>query len=96
MLVDLLAALGEPTRLNIMRLLWEQGELCACELIPRLGATQSRVSRHLSVLKQAGLVIDRRDAQRVLYRIDPALTAESLAILDAVMAADRVGRRRVA
>lgn len=96
MLVDILAALGEPTRLSIMRLLWEHDELCACELIPRLGATQSRVSRHLQTLKQAGLVTDRRDAQRVLYQINPVLVPEMRAVLKAVMAAESAAKRRVA
>ena len=93
MIVDILAALGEPTRFAAMRLLMEQGELCACQLIPRLGATQSRVSRHMQVLKQAGLVTDRRDAQRVLYRINPALPAELRGLLDSVMAAETAARR---
>ena len=93
MIVDILAALGEPTRFAAMRHLMEQGELCACELIPRLGATQSRVSRHMQVLKQAGLVTDRRDAQRVLYGINPALAPELRALLDTVMAAETAARR---
>ena len=95
MVVDILAALGEPTRLAVMRLLWEHGEMCACELIPRLDATQSRVSRHMQTLKQAGLVIDRRDAQRVLYQINPALAPEYRQVLSAVMIAEGA-RRRVA
>jgi ArsR family transcriptional regulator len=96
MVVDVLTALGEPTRLAIMRLLWEQGERCACQIIPHLGATQSRVSRHMQALKQAGLVIDRRDAQRVLYRINPALVPEIEKVLEAVMAADTAQRDRSA
>jgi ArsR family transcriptional regulator, arsenate/arsenite/antimonite-responsive transcriptional repressor len=96
MVIDILAALGEPTRLATMRLLWQHGELCACELIPRVGATQSRMSRHLQVLKQAGLVIDRRDAQRVLYRVNPALAPEIREVLSAVMAAGDGSQRNVA
>lgn len=38
-----------------------------------LGATQSRMSRHMQVLKQAGLVVDRRDAQWVRYRVNPEM-----------------------
>ncbi len=96
MVVDILAALGEPTRLAVMQLLWEEGELCACQLIPRLDATQSRVSRHMQVLKQAGLVTDRRDAQRVLYSINPTLAPEVRDILGSVMAAAGAAERRVA
>lgn len=96
MVVDILAALGEPTRLAVMRLLWEHGELCACELIPRLKATQSRVSRHLQVLKRVGLVVDRRDAQRVLYQINPALAPQYRDILVAVLTAEHGEEKDVA
>ncbi|MBU1176102.1 MAG: metalloregulator ArsR/SmtB family transcription factor, partial [Alphaproteobacteria bacterium] len=88
MVVDILVALGEPTRLAVMRHLWEHGETCACELMPRLGVSQSRVSRHMQVLRQAGLVDSRRDAQRVLYRINPELPPRLSAVLDAVMAVE--------
>ena len=50
-----------------------------------LGATQSRMSRHMQVLRQAGLVLDRRDAQWVRYRRNPALPPQVAAVLDAVL-----------
>ncbi|MCB6178780.1 metalloregulator ArsR/SmtB family transcription factor [Rhodobacter sp. Har01] len=73
MIVTVLSALAEPTRLEAMRCLADGGEHCVCELMRRLGATQSRMSRHMQVLKQAGLVVDRRDAQWVRYRLNPDL-----------------------
>ena len=60
-----------------MRLLSDGSEHCVCELMRKLGATQSRMSRHMQVLKQAGLVVDRRDAQWVRYRIRPDLPTAS-------------------
>ena len=62
-------ALGEPTRLKILRLLAEQ-ELCVCELEEILDMSQPRVSQHLKVLKQAGLVKERREAQRIICSFD--------------------------
>ncbi|HHV16036.1 MAG TPA: winged helix-turn-helix transcriptional regulator [Gelria sp.] len=62
-------ALGEPTRLKILRLLAEQ-ELCVCELEEILDMSQPRVSQHLKVLKQAGLVKERREAQRKICSFD--------------------------
>ena len=85
--VALLAALAEPTRLAALRLLWEGEEHCVCELMARLGATQSRMSRHMAVLRAIGLVTDRRDAQWVRYRISDNLAPGTRAIVDAVMAA---------
>ena len=88
-LVALLTALAEPTRLAALRILWDGGEHCVCELMTRLGASQSRMSRHMAALKTVGLVIDRRDAQWVRYRLNADLPSETRAIVDAVMAAIR-------
>ena len=56
MILAVLSAIAEPTRLEAMRLLADGSEHCVCELMRKLGATQSRMSRHMLVLKQAGLV----------------------------------------
>lgn len=65
----LFKALGEPTRLQILRLLAEQ-ELCVCDLEEILQISQPRISQHLKVLKQAGLVQERREAQRRICSFD--------------------------
>ncbi|WP_204848502.1 ArsR/SmtB family transcription factor [Rhodopila globiformis] len=82
-----MSALSEPTRLAAIRILWDGDEHCVCELMRVLGATQSRMSRHMAALKVAGLVIDRRDAQWVRYRRNPALPPTVAAIVNAVLAA---------
>ncbi len=86
-IIALLAALAEPTRLAAMRLLWDGDEHCVCELMRQIDASQSRMSRHMSALKAVGLVVDRRDAQWVRYRRNPALSPSTLAIVEAVIAA---------
>ncbi len=83
---DLMAALSDPTRLEALRLLWDGEEHCVCELMRKLGASQSRMSRHMGALKIAGLVSDRRDAQWVRYRRRPRLDARIVAVVDAVLA----------
>ena len=60
--------LADPTRLRILRLL-EQEELIVGELMNILGMAQSRVSRHLAILREAGLLLDRRDGTFVAYRL---------------------------
>ena len=82
----LLSALAEPTRLEALRLVWDGQEHCVCELMQALGATQSRMSRHMATLKLAGLVTDRRDAQWVRYRRAPDLPQEVAALVDAALA----------
>ena len=94
--VKILSALAEPTRFAAMTMLSDGGEHCVCELMDKLGATQSRMSRHMKILKGAGLVIDRRDAQWVRYRWNPGLSPELTAVIDAVLAAERKSERTVA
>jgi ArsR family transcriptional regulator len=70
---EVLKALGQPTRLRIMEYL-RDGERCVCEIFPAIGGQQSNVSRHLAVLKQAGLVSDRREGVSIYYRVlEPSL-----------------------
>lgn len=73
LVAELLRALGHPLRLKILDFLRE-GERCVCEIIPAVGAEQSVVSKHLAVLRQAGILEARKEGLRVLYRIrDPAI-----------------------
>lgn len=85
-----MSALSEPTRLGALRLLADGREHCVCELMRLLGATQSRMSRHMGILKTAGIVTDRRDAQWVRYRRNPMLSADLDAIVDALLKAIEV------
>lgn len=65
-LAAIFQALSDPTRLRIMKLL-EAGELCVCELMQVLDMSQPRISRHLGILKNAGMVSDRRQGKWVFY-----------------------------
>jgi DNA-binding transcriptional ArsR family regulator len=71
-LADIFKALSDPTRLRLVRLLSEhQGALCVNALAHRLGVTQSAVSQHLRVLRQARLVQGARHGYQVHYALDP-------------------------
>jgi len=85
MLQTTLSALADPTRLAALRLLWDGKEHCVCELMSKLGATQSRMSRHMATLKAAGLVTDRRDRQWVRYSLNPDLDPDTRALIAAAM-----------
>ncbi len=93
---DVLTAICEPTRRAALALLWDGGEHCVCELMARLDASQSRMSRHMKVLREAGLVLDRRDAQWVRYRRNPDLASDIAAVIDAVLTAELNLERKVA
>lgn len=93
---DVLTALCDPTRRAALAIVWQDGEHCVCELMVRLDASQSRMSRHMKVLREAGLVLDRRDAQWVRYRRNPDLAPELAAVIDAVLVAENRMERKVA
>ena len=84
--ITILSALAEPTRLEALRMVWDGREHCVCELMRELGASQSRMSRHMAALKAAGLLVDRRDAQWVRYRRAPNLPEAVVALVDAALA----------
>lgn len=63
-----LKAMAHPTRLFIIEEL-EKEERCVCDLTEQIGADVSTVSKHLSVLKQAGIVIDDKRGNQVFYRL---------------------------
>jgi ArsR family transcriptional regulator len=92
----ILSALSEPTRLGAIQILADGQEHCVCQLMARLDASQSRMSRHMQTLKQAGLVVDRRDAQWVRYRLNPDLPRHARAVLDAVLDAAETEQRTAA
>lgn len=73
--VELFHALSDETRLSIVRRL-QTGERCVCDLTDLLSAAQSRLSFHLKVLKDAGLVSDRRDGRWVHYSLNREAFAE--------------------
>lgn len=62
-------ALADENRLRILHLL-QQRELCVCEIVKILGISQSKASRHLAYLKNAGLVEDRREGVWIYYTLD--------------------------
>jgi ArsR family transcriptional regulator len=73
--VELFHALSDETRLSIVRRL-RSGERCVCDLTDLLDAAQSRLSFHLKVLKDAGLVSDRREGRWVHYSLNRDVFSE--------------------
>jgi ArsR family transcriptional regulator, arsenate/arsenite/antimonite-responsive transcriptional repressor len=78
--VQLFHALSDETRIEIIDML-ESGERCVCELQDTLNAAQSRLSFHLRVLKDAGVVTDRREGRWSYYELNREAFDEAEAIL---------------
>lgn len=64
----LFQAFADPTRIRIVNLLGS-GELCVCQIVYVLGMSQPKISRHLAILRDAGMVSDRKDGRWVHYSL---------------------------
>jgi ArsR family transcriptional regulator len=83
-------ALADETRIDIVRRL-AGGERCVCDLQDSMDAAQSRLSYHLRILKDAGLVTDRRAGRWIHYSLVPAALEGMQAFLGAVVAESAAG-----
>jgi ArsR family transcriptional regulator len=68
LVAEYFSALSHPVRLKILELL-SGGERCVCEIFPAIGAEQSNTSRHLSVLRRAGILRERRQGVKIFYAV---------------------------
>jgi len=66
---EVLKALAHPIRLAIMEFL-SQEEKCVCDIVDYVGTSQSNISKHLSTMKQAGILSDRKEGLSVYYRLN--------------------------
>ena len=74
-------AISDPTRIRILKML-EGGELCVCRLTAQLGLAQSTVSKHLALLRHAGLVSARKEGYWVHYSLETEeISAHNLSVL---------------
>lgn len=78
---EVFKALGHPARVTVVRELAE-GEKCVCDLVEAAGLGWSTVSRHLSVLREAGVVADEKRGLQVFYRLTLPCVARFISCLD--------------
>ena len=77
--------LADSTRLRCLLLMQAEGELCVCELTHALNLSQPKISRHLAHLREAGVLVARRNGTWMYYRINPDLQAWALDILQTTL-----------
>jgi len=82
---EVMKALGHPTRLFVVEEL-ARGERCVCELQQMIGADVSTVSKHLSVLKNAGLVVDDKRGTQVFYALRVPCVLNFFGCVEAIIA----------
>lgn len=86
---EIFKALTDPCRLKILSLLRE-GELCACEIMVGVDRPQSSTSHHLSILKDAGLIKERKDGRWSRYRLSEGAVIEMLNLARILMQSSRI------
>lgn len=80
----LFEACADETRRRILLLLLAQGEMCVCDLLGVLELPQPKVSRHLAVLREAGILASRRRGTWIYYRLNPDLPLWAAQVLSAM------------
>ncbi|WP_075181761.1 metalloregulator ArsR/SmtB family transcription factor [Pantoea sp. 1.19] len=73
--LQLFKILSDETRLAIVMLLRESGEMCVCDICGATSASQPKISRHMAILREAELVLDRREGKWIHYRLSPHMPA---------------------
>ena len=66
-------ALSDPTRLRVLMLLIQEEELCVCQLTEALNMVQPKISRHLAVLREKKILLDKRKGLWIFYRLHPEM-----------------------
>ncbi len=71
-LASLFRLLGDPTRVRILFALLEAGELCVHDVATVVGTSETKVSQAMRLLRNAGVVRNRREGRNIIYRLDDA------------------------
>ena len=82
---QLFSILSDQTRLRTLMLIQAEDELCVCELTFALDESQPKISRHLALMREAGIVKARREGTWMHYRIDPHLAIWSKEVIKHVL-----------
>ena len=80
--------LSDATRARIALLVAREKELCVCELTCALDEIQPKISRHLALLRESGLLADRRQGQWIYYRLHPDLPKWVIKMMQTMLAAN--------
>ena len=93
-LVGVAKALGDPTRLELLRRIAAAGEICCKDLVTLFPVSQATVSHHLKILTGAGLVSARREGQFGYYSLRSGALADHVALLGKTFSSPRRKRAR--
>ncbi len=81
---EVFKAMGHPLRLGVIEFL-QNGEMCVCDIVAHVGTEISNVSKHLSILKKAGIVTDRRDGLKIMYSLTMSCASDFARCVEGVV-----------
>ena len=90
---SIVKALGHPVRLKLLDILSSTNEKCVCELVEEVGSSQSTTSKHLSILKAAGILTTRKEGLKTYYEVRTPCVATFFSCLDSIIRADLEEKR---
>ena len=73
--VGIMESLSDPIRINILELMMN-GEICVCDIVKVTGLSQSKISYHIKILKDSGLISDRQEGRWVYYALDSEVLSD--------------------
>ena len=73
--VGIMESLSDPIRINILELMMD-GEICVCDIVKVTGLSQPKISYHIKILKDSGLISDRQEGRWVHYKLDFEVLSE--------------------
>ena len=82
--VEILKALAHPVRLGIVKALHGKGEFCACEICGLFECDRTTASKHLAILRRAGIVEYERDGKMIIYRLAMPCVSEFLRCINVI------------
>ena len=91
----IIKAMAHPTRLFIVDELAKTGEKCVCDLTGMIGADMSTVSKHLTLLKQAGIVQDEKRGSMVFYRLRVKCIVDFFECVESVMKCHAIDHQKL-
>ena len=91
----IIKAMAHPTRLFIVDELAKSGERCVCELTEMIGVDMSTVSRHLAMLKNAGIIEDEKRGSQVYYNLRVRCVLDFLECVESVMKCNAKNQQRL-
>ncbi|WJV63936.1 metalloregulator ArsR/SmtB family transcription factor [Pectobacteriaceae bacterium C52] len=93
--VQIFKLLADETRSTIVMLLRESGEMCVCDICAATSESQPKISRHMAMLREAELVIDRREGKWVHYRLSPHMPSWAAGIIEIAWNCERENIRNM-